>query len=293
MPLEVSDKISNLNDQIANVSKILGNSRDRKKVFEAIYRGKKRVKTKKEIAQVTRLSEIRVLQEAGKLVANHIVESLKIKAQTAYKKIPFFSHHKREILRLEGNTAKLAAFPTKVNPRSGPNLTQITIRYPSKSFDVVRLTVDDIDSFSKIRLVKNEVQSKPIDEKWFKEGIKKIIGEAGEFTDWGGEKNDLYTTRVTVKGKRISAAFAFKGRGKKGILKPNMMGKNGDQILRLFQTDADLYILQYWAQTDQSIHEQMNSFAIQKSALNRKRIYYCVIDGLDTTRLLEGYKRFF
>ena len=293
MPLEVSDKISNLNDQIANVSRILGRSRDRKKVFEAIYHGKKRVKTKKEIAHMTRLSEIRILQEGGKLVANHIVESLKIKGQTAYTKILFFSHHKKEILRLAGNKPKLAAFPTKVNPRPGPNITQITIRYPSKSFDVVQLTIDDIDSFSKIRLVKTEVKLTPIDEKRFKEGIKKIIVEAGEFTDWGGEKNDLYTTRVIVKNKRISAAFAFKGRAKKGILKPSMMGKNGDQILRLFQSDADLFILQYWGQIDQSIYEQMNSFAIQKSALNGKRIYYCVIDGFDTARLLKAYKLLF
>lgn len=293
MPLEVSDKISNLNDQIANVSRILGRSRDRIRVFEAVYRGKKQVKTKKEIVHMTRLSEMRILQEAGKLAANNIVDPLKIKGQTAYRKIPFFSHHKKEILRLVGNKAKLAAFPTKVNPRPATNLTQITVRYPSKLFDVVQLTIDDIGSFSKIRLVKNEAQLKPIDEKRFKEGIKKIIREAGEFTDWGGEKNDLYTTRVIVKNKRISAAFAFKGRGEKGILKPNMMGKNGDQILRLFQSDADLFILQYWGQIDQSIHEQMNCFAIQKSALNGKRIYYCVIDGLDTVRLLKAYKFFF
>jgi len=293
MPLEVSDKISNLNDQIANVARILGKSRDRKKVFEAIYRGKKRAKTKKEITQWTRLSEIRVLQEAGKLAVNQIVDPLKIKGQTAYRKIPFFSHHKKEILRLAGNKAKLLAYPTKVNPRPGPSITQITIRYPTKLFDVVQLTIDDIDSFSKIRLVKSGVQLKPIDEKRFKEGIKKIIGEAGEFTDWGGEKNDLYTTRLRVKNKRVVTALAFKGRGEKGILKLSMMGKNGDQILRLFQSDADLFVVQYWGQIDQSIYEQMNSFAIQKSALNGKKIYYCVIDGFDTARILEAYKPFF
>jgi len=293
MPLEVSDKISNLNDQIANVSRILGRSRERKKVFEAIYRGKKQVKTKKEIAKVAYLSEIRVLQEAGKLAANNIVDMVKIEGQTGYRKIPFFSHHKIEILRLAGNKEKISAFPTKINPRRDNKITYITIKYPTKSFDVVQLTIDDIDSFSKIRLVKSEVQLRPVDEEKFKEGIKKIIGEAGKFTDWGGEKNDLYTTRLRVKNRRVPTAVAFKGRGKKGILKLNMMGKNGDQILRLFQTDADLFILQYWGQIDQSIYEQMNSFAIQKSALNGKRIYYSVIDGFDTARILEAYKQFF
>jgi hypothetical protein len=55
MIIDVSDKISNLQDHIANAAKILGSSNDRKKVFNAIYRGKKTFKTKREIANATGL----------------------------------------------------------------------------------------------------------------------------------------------------------------------------------------------------------------------------------------------
>lgn len=283
----VSDSISNLNDQIANVAKILGRSEQRRLVFTAIYAGKKKIKTKSEIARSTKLSEMRVLQEAGKLVGNHIVELIKVKGETTYKKIAPFTINYKKILALDKK--KLARFPTKINPQVGGIKPQIIIKYPKNLIDVKMVSIDDIDTFSKIKKIPQKGFMAPVDEKEFKNSIKKIIGEAGEFTDWGGEKNDLFTTKIKLKNKRIAAVFAFKGKGKKGILKPNMMGKNGDQISRLFQTLADIYILQYWNQIDQSVYELMHSLAISVSAIHRTKVYYCIIDGQDTARLVEAY----
>lgn len=284
----VSDSISNLNDQLANVAKILGRSKHRRLVFQTIYAGKKKIKTKSEIARATNLSEIRVLQEAGILVGNNIVELTKVKGQTAYKKISPFIVNYKKILSL--TKEKLAKFPTKINPGGGANKTQIVItKYPRSIVDVKMLTVDEIDTFSKIKKVPTRGFITPVDEKKFKKAIQSVIGETGIFTDWGGEKNDLFTTKVFFRKKRMSAVFAFKGKGEKGILKPGKMGKNGDQISRLFQTVADIYILQYWNQIDQSVYELMHSLAISVSALNRKKVYYCVIDGQDTARIVEAY----
>jgi len=165
----------------------------------------------------------------------------------------------------------------------------VTSSYPKNIIQVARLSIDDIDSFSKVRKVPSRDFSTPVDENLFKTGVKKIIGENGKFTDWGGELNDLFTTKIVYKKKRLLAVFAFKGKGLKGILKPSRMGKNGDQISRLFQTVADIYLLQYCGQIDQSIYELMNSLAISISAIYRKKIYYCIIDGQDTTRLIEAY----
>src|SRR6266496_2896695 len=247
MPIEVSDKISNLNDQLANAAKILGRSAHRQKVFAAIYRGKKRIKTQDDIRRTTKLSLIRILQEGGKLAANHFVEQQKVDGLTAYQKVGFYSHHKSKILRLAKDTKKLATFPTKVNPRPSSSGV-VTVKYSAKAFDVVDVTLDDIDNFSKVRKQPHGQQIKPVGEKWFKEGVKKVVGEGGKFTDWGGEKNDLFTTRIRIKGKRLPCAFAFKGKGKKGVLKPKDFGKNGDQIPRLFQTEAQIFLLQYWGQ---------------------------------------------
>jgi hypothetical protein len=292
MPLEVSDKIANLNDHLANAARLLQKSPQRRKIFETIYRGKKRAKSKADIARMTGFTEMRVLQEGAKLAANQLVESVKQNGATAYKKIDFYSHYKAKILQLATNKRRLNSLPTKTAPR-GSRATGLTIKYPAKTFDVVALTIDDVDGFSAVKSCLSSGPNQPIREDRVKQGIKRILGEAGTFKDWGGEKNDLYTTRIRLQGKRHSCAFAFKGQGLKGVLKPNRMGKNGDQISRLFQAEANVFILQYWGQVDQSVYEMMKSLAVAKSAINRERIYYCIIDGQDTNRLLRSYPRQF
>jgi hypothetical protein len=288
----VSDTISNLNDQIANAARVIGRARQRALVFQAIYRGKKRIKTRDEIAEITELPSKRVLEEGGKLSGNHIVEQLKVKGETAYRKISPFTAHYRKVLQLASDKKKLSKFPTKINPVQ-VSKEVIIIKQPIKQFDVVRLSVDEIDSFSQVRRIPTILTVIPVVEEVFKEGIKRVLKETGKFVDWGGEKNDLFTTRLILKGKRMQCAFAFKGRGKKGILKPSMMGKNGDQIPILFQSEADIYILQYWDQIDQSVYELMHRLAVYRSAIDLRRIYYCVIDGQDTARLIAAFPEFF
>jgi hypothetical protein len=288
----VSDTISNLNDQIANAAKVIGRARQRALVFQAIYRGKKTVKTRDEIAEITGLPSKRVLEEGRKLSANHVVEQLKVKGETAYKKISPFTAHYRKVLQLATDKKKLSKFPTKINPVNVSGKV-IIIKQPIRQFDVVRLAIDEIDSFSQVTRVPNVSSVIPVLERPFKQGIKRILGETGKFMDWGGERNDLFTTRLILNGKRIQCAFAFKGRGTKGILKLSMMGKNGDQIPILFQSDADIYILQYWGQVDQSVYELMHRLAVYRSAIELRRIYYCIIDGQDTSRILAAYATFF
>jgi hypothetical protein len=292
MTISVSDKFSNLNDNLDHAAKVLRRSKDRRNVFAAIYRGKKLIKTQEELRKATGLSFVRILQEAGILFSNNMIQRQKIHGHLAFKKEPFFSHHKDKILSLALNKEKLARLPTKTNPRSS-GWSGITIRIPARAFRVVDVTIDDIDNFSKVRRISHGQQMRPVAEQRFKEGVKKIIGEKGRFTDWGGEKNDLFTTRVRLKKRRLPSAFAFKGKGKKGVLKPKDFGKNGDQIQRLFQSDAQVLVLQYWGQLDQAVYEQMKTFAIAKSALTGEKIYFGVIDGDDTQRLKLAYPQCF
>jgi len=116
-----------------------------------------------------------------------------------------------------------------------------------------------------------------------------ILGEPGVFKDWGGETSDLYSSHARVKGKRQRIAFAFKGPAKKGKLVPGMMGKNGDQIQRLFQEDADIYIVQYHGQIDPSVVRQMQALALARWATTGNQIFYGVIDGTDSERLRLAY----
>jgi hypothetical protein len=291
MPTEVSDVRSNPQDQIAHAAMVIGRSQHCRKVFSAIYRGKKKIKTVTEIVQLTSLPRLRVLQEAGKLSNNSIVKKTKIDGETAYEKDPFYTQNKGKILKLAGNKKALAKFPTKVNPKFGDVTLNVTL--PKQLVDVEKITVDDIDSFSKIKSIDRALTPLPVDEKGFKEGLQKIINEQGTFQDWGGELNDLFSTRLIIKGERKDAAFGLKGKGMTGPLTPKKMGHQGDQIQRLFRTPAEVFLIQYWNRIDESIVEQMKNFAVAKSALEGKRIYYGIIDGQDTMRLIAAYPECF
>jgi len=170
----------------------------------------------------------------------------------------------------------------------------VTIRIPRPRIQARYITVDDIDSFSRVRKIRIEPGDyTAIPETRFKKGIAKILGESGRFRDWGGERNDLYTSRVRVSDCRYPSAFAFKGPGTQGILTPGKMGKNGDQIQRLFKTTASVFVVQYWGQVAESVAEQMEEFAKAKSAIEGVVVFFGVIDGDDSNRLLHAYPKAF
>lgn len=68
------------------------------------------------------------------------------------------------------------------------------------------------------------------------------------------------------------------------------MEKNGDQIQHLFKTPASVFIVQYWGQVAESVTEQMEEeFAKAKSAVEGTVVYFGVIDGGDSSRLVHAY----
>ena len=68
-----------------------------------------------------------------------------------------------------------------------------------------------------------------------------------------------------------------------------MMGKNGDQVGRLFSSTADIFIVVYHSKIDESIVSQMEAYSVAK-AMSGTPIYYCTIDGDDLNRLYQAYK---
>jgi len=293
VPLNVSDARSNPADQIAHAVEVLGRAKQRIAVFKAIYFGKKRVKTVNEIATATGLDRVRVLQEGKRLADNQIVKQIGAVGMTAYEKDRFYSAKREKILRLVQDPVAFASFPTKARPR--PELPkEVIIRIPRPRIQVRYITIDNIDSFSRVRKVRIDPGDyTPIPETRFKKGIAKILGESGRFRDWGGERNDMYTNRVRISGRRYPAAFAFKGPGTRGTLTPGKMGKNGDQIQRLFKTTGSVFVVQYWGQVAESVAEQMEGFAKAKSAIEGVIVFFGLIDGDDSNRLLHAYPKAF
>jgi hypothetical protein len=288
MATNVSDSRSNSYEQIEFAVKKIGKSKDKLKVFDFIYRGKKTIKTVAEISNGVGISAKRVLEVGKPLAKNSIVKQIKVNKKIAYEKDPFYSDHKNQIINLVKNPKKLKKLPSKRNSIVFQSIEKIIVA--KKQIKVKQLFIEDIDSFFLIKQNQEvEIDLSQISEKMFKLGVQKIIGEQGRFTDWGGESSDLLTTRIILHGKRTPTAFAFKGPGKKGKLTPAKMGKNGDQIQRLFKTPADLYILQYWGQIEESVTEQMIAFAKIKSIAEDKLISFCIIDGTDTKRIISAY----
>jgi len=284
MPTKVSDIRANLNENIIHAVKIIGKrALHRRQVFEAIYKGKKKIKTVKEISDMTGLSRMRVLQEAGKLQANQIVDQVKIGKETAYKKDDTYTHHKNKILTVLDNPKKESNYPTKQSPKITTN-NIIKIKIPGKKPTIKFLTAYDIDSFKEVRNINSidtTIKLKDIAESTIKKGLQNIIGDSNENKDWGGEKNDLYTNKLEYKRRKRLAAFALKGKA-----------TSGDQISRLMGSAAEIFFVVYHGKIDESIIAQLEAFALGK-AMNGKSIYYGVIDGNDLNRLYQAYRQHF
>lgn len=287
----VADLRSNAPEQLLHAADVIGRSAQRRTLFEAVYRGKKTTKTAEELAKATGLSLKQVLM-AGKYLADHqIVRATRPKGgRTAYEKDPYYSSRKRAVLRLVDQPEKKARVPTKRNP-AGAAVTRVVI--PRARVSVKEITVDEIDSFRRVRKIPDGAPFIEMAEKTFKRGIERILGEQLQRADWGGEKNDVFSSRVRIKGKRTRAAFAFKGPGARGVLVPRKMGKNGDQLQRLFTSPADLYVVQYWNAIDESIYEDLRVRATAKSFIEGRPIVTCVIDGQDSARLISAYANSF
>jgi hypothetical protein len=292
--IEVSDARSNAPEQIELVAQAIARSRARRLVFEAIYFHKTRVKTVGYISERTGLTRMRVLQAGIHLVQKGIVYQTKKDGDTAYEQIVFFQVNKAKIMSLASKPKQLATFPTKrkvsVDLRDARVIHRVNVPLGTKQSEVTRITVDDVDSFAKVKQIESSrFLNDSISERQFKNGIQAILGEPGVFPDWGGEKSDLYSSRVRIKGKRLAAAFAFKGPGLKGRLTPGRMGKNGDQALRLFQEEADVFFVQHWREIDPAVIDMLDRFAVARSSRTGKRVWYGVIDGYDSERLRLAY----
>jgi hypothetical protein len=291
MIVAVNDVRSNPNEQIAHAVSVLRRSIPLQTVFYAVCKGGKKPKTAAQLMAITGFAHVKVLQLGGRLADQQLVHKVKREGQTAYEKDRYLAAKRTTIARLIRDPKKLANLPTKYSPRSSTGSTAKII-VPRARIQVREITCDDFDQFSKMKKISN-APAHTISERNFKNGILKLIGESGRFQDWGGEPNDLYTTKLRHQGKRRPIAFAFKGPGTTGVLTPKKLGKNGDQIQRLFLSPAEIFIVQYHGEIGQAVAEQVKAFASLNSVREGKVIWYGLIDGDDSNRLMAAYPKYF
>ncbi|MEV7969285.1 hypothetical protein AB0O34_25345 [Sphaerisporangium sp. NPDC088356] len=153
----------------------------------------------------------------------------------------------------------------------------------------LRVYPSDIGRFSEIDftspLTEAELEAVlRVPEDTVKRAFAQLIGESYVPKDWGGERSDLYTSRVFARRRQVSAAWLFKGPGYPRAMDVKALGKNGDQIDRLFTEPAELLVLQHCHQIKPSLVSMMDSYAHDA----RRPRSYMIIDGGDTGRILKS-----
>jgi hypothetical protein len=280
--------------KIEEISLYLSGSEDRQIVYKTIYSGGAKPKSARDIAKLTGLSEIRILQMATSMSNHGYVGKVRIDGNVKYYKYRDLVPKRDHILALARNKKRLKAVK---NAKSGAITVTVNVPKPAQAIRVNLITIDDIENFTKVKKITfanaNELKPKRLREKVFKYGLAKILGETGEFQDWGGEKNDLYSINLKINGKRFKSAIALKGIATKSPLTLKKLGKNANQIPHLFESTAEVFLIQFEGQIAEEVIEQMETYAIRKSKESGKLIRYGVIGGDDSARLRIAYPKCF
>lgn len=279
-----TDSLSHNPNQISTAAELIGSSEYKRAVFERVCFGKRKEVSIDQIVFETRLPRRQLMNAANFLADNGIIEQEK-EHVTTYKKNCPLCNQRAKVLSLSGNEVKKANFRKKFLGKEDKIIVKI---YNKKTVNATQISIENIDQFKKIKSTPNQTYM-DLKEKDVKEKLSKILKEKGEYNDWGGEFYDL-STYVKINGKRLRAVFALKGRGKKiNKLRLKDMGKNGDQIDRMFMADAQVFFVQFVRQVGEDIFISLKTNAMNKSFMTGRQIYYGVIDGNDTARIFKTF----
>ncbi|PFH13333.1 methyltransferase [Burkholderia sp. JKS000303] len=120
-----------------------------------------------------------------------------------------------------------------------------------------------------------------------KELICSLLGEHSVPSDWGGEESDVLSANLIVDGRRHTGAFLLKGPSRFHPMKPTDLGKNGDQLYRLFNIPAHIYVVQHCHAIGAAVRKQAEAFALARSFVAPCQIVF--MDGITTARLLRAH----
>jgi hypothetical protein len=155
-----------------------------------------------------------------------------------------------------------------------------------------RLSPEDIDSFERISNVPDtevaELVPLQVSEAEIKRHFCDIIGNPFPQKDWGGEVCDIFCN-IRFRRREVPAAFILKGKAYADRpLRIVHLGKNGDQLVRLFSLPVVVYIIQSNGPIDGAVYSQIEAQVAAKLITNQS-IYYLMLDGIQTARLLRAY----
>lgn len=128
-----------------------------------------------------------------------------------------------------------------------------------------------------------------VPERAIKELFCDLLGEVDVPADWGGEESDIFSANLTVDGERMTGAFLLKGPAKFHPMTPRDLGKNADQLYRLFNIPAKVFIIQHCHSIGPAVRKTAEAFALSRAFVAPCRLVF--IDGWTTARLLQAHSR--
>lgn len=156
------------------------------------------------------------------------------------------------------------------------------------------ISIDEIDSFTRV----SDVPSAAIErlqyplqvyEDHVKAAIHSIIGEPFATPHSSAEISDINSTRVQLGGRRTAAAFLLKGKGLgKPVMQVQDLGSQGNQIVKLSRSEADLLVVQYVGQIAEDVKVHLRQ-AVNDLRLSGRPAVGSVWDGAETARLLRAH----
>jgi hypothetical protein len=152
----------------------------------------------------------------------------------------------------------------------------------------------EIDSFRRALAVPAEqvagfANPLVLPERVVKHLLARLLGEPFVPNDWGGEHDDLYTTRATLNDRPTPTSFLLKGAGLKGMLTPSRLGKNGDQLTRMLRQPADLFVVQHVGPVSPAVRQQLQDAVVARRTHGHTAAVGSVWDGVDTARLFVAH----
>jgi hypothetical protein len=152
------------------------------------------------------------------------------------------------------------------------------------------IAIDEIDSFAGVRDVPQSTVvglSYPLNiaEDHVKAAIHAILSEPFATPHSPAELSDINTS-VIVDGRQIGAAFLLKGPGlRKPIMQVKDLGSQGNQIVKLARSEADLLVVQFVGQIAEDVIVHLRQ-AVNDLRLSGRPAIGSVWDGTTTARLL-------
>ena len=126
-----------------------------------------------------------------------------------------------------------------------------------------------------------------VPEQAVKELLCSLLSEHSVPSDWGGEESDVLSANLMIDGRRHTGAFLLKGPSKFHPMKPTDLGKNGDQIYRLFNIPAQVYVVQHCHDIGAAVRKQAEAFALARTFVAPCRVVF--MEGVTTARLLRAH----